>query len=123
MDAWEEIRQRLGPDRDNSSGQLIFAPGDAAIVTFIGEPYAYEKDGELRVRINVLRPGRKRCDWWEMGVAEFRVLYNVREKYGLDKWEYEILRQAEGSYRILPERVIEDRRTVTPLDLSRGTNA
>lgn len=109
--------------------------GDAVVGIFCGEPYAREVywDGEkyveatadgpppgataktpsLRVALNFYVPSEGTMKIVEGGTQWFRDLVNVREKYGLDKWLFEIKRHGKPKdpktkYTILPEEKIDD---------------
>ncbi len=108
---------------------------DAVVGVFCGEPYAREVywDGEkyveattdgpppgatakspsLRVALNFYVPSEGTMKIVEGGTQWFRDLVNVREKYGLDKWIFEIKRHGKPKdpktkYTILPEEKIDE---------------
>lgn len=101
--------------------------GDKAVVVFLGEPYPREVcfvDGKyvlfddklkaqglkpsLRVALNVALYDTKEVKVLEQGVTFFKDLVRVRDKYGLQKWAFEIQRHGAAkdpktTYSILPE--------------------
>lgn len=101
--------------------------GDKAVVVFLGEPYAREVcfvdgkyvlfdeklkaeglKGSMRVALNAALYDSKEVKVFEQGVNFFKDLLRVREKYGLEKWAFEICRHGvakdpKTSYSILPE--------------------
>jgi hypothetical protein len=136
MNAWEQAK-RLAEKHVNQGGIFVRLQndGDAVVGVFCSEPYAREVywDGEkyveatadgpppgatakspsLRVSLNfyVLSEGTMKIV--EGGTQWFRDLVTVREKYGLDKWIFEIKRHGKPKdpktkYTILPEEKIDD---------------
>ncbi len=109
--------------------------GDKVVGIFLGEPCAREvhwggdryhpctEDGcsyceggkkpSLRVCLNFYVPSEKSLKVIEGGVTWFKDLLKVKEKYGLDKWMFEIERHGEAgdsktTYTILPEEKLDD---------------
>lgn len=102
--------------------------GDKAVIVFLGEPYPREVafvDGEyvefdekarqaglkpsLRVALNVALFDTKEVKVLEQGTMFFKDLVRVRDKYGLDKWAFEVRRHGAATdpkttYSILRER-------------------
>jgi hypothetical protein len=109
--------------------------GDAVVGAFVGEPTARELhwlDGRaeecaghgcvhcrngarpsLRILLNFYVPAESAMKVIEGGMMFFGSVLNVREKYGLDKWLFEVKRvgrpkDPKTTYTILPERPIDD---------------
>lgn len=102
--------------------------GDKAVIVFLGEPYPREVcfiDGKytpftdklkaqgakasLRVAFNVAVFDTKEIKVLEQGVAFFKDVEQVRVKYGLEKWAFEVQRHGAAkdpktTYSILPEK-------------------
>jgi hypothetical protein len=134
--AWDKAKSLA--DKHASQGSIFVRlqnDGDAVVGVFCGEPYAREVywDGEkyveatadgpppgataktpsLRVALNFYVPAEGTMKIVEGGTQWFRDLVNVREKYGLDKWLFEIKRHGKPKdpktkYTILPEEKIDD---------------
>ena len=114
-------------DQDSSTWLKLGNDGDTAVVVFLGDPYPREVsfvDGKympfddklkaqglkasLRVALNVAVYETKEVKILEQGVTFFKDLVRVREKYGLDKWAFEVQRHGAAkdpktTYSILPE--------------------
>ncbi|MFP2963492.1 hypothetical protein ACLEPN_38570 [Myxococcus sp. 1LA] len=114
-------------DQGGSLWLKLAGDGDKAVVVFLGEPHPREVcfvDGKyvefddklkaqglkpsLRVALNVALFDSKEVKVLEQGVMFFKDLVRVREKYGLDKWAFEIQRHGAAkdpktTYSILPE--------------------
>lgn len=134
--AWDHSQGLV--DKHGGSGSGLFVrlanDGDKIIGAFVGEPYArevhwggerYEKcqgDGcphcaggkrpSLRVMLNFFVPDEGEMKIIEGGTAWFKDVLKVRDKYGLDKWLFEIVRHGDdgdpkATYSILPERQID----------------
>jgi hypothetical protein len=136
INAWDKAKGLA--DKHASQGSIFVRlqnDGDAIVGVFCGEPYAREVywDGEkyveatadgpppgatakapsLRVALNFYVPSEGTMKIVEGGTQWFRDLVNVREKYGLDKWLFEIKRHGKPKdpktkYTILPEEKIDD---------------
>jgi hypothetical protein len=134
--AWDKAKSLA--DKHATQGSIFVRlqnDGDAVVGVFCGEPYAREVywDGEkyveatadgpppgataktpsLRVALNFYVPSEGAMKIVEGGTQWFRDLVNVREKYGLDKWLFEIKRHGKPKdpktkYTILPEEKIDD---------------
>ena len=93
---------------------------DKAVVVFLGEPHPREVcfvddkarqaglKPSLRVALNVALYDSKEVKVLEQGVMFFKDLVRVRDKYGLDKWAFEVQRHGAAkdpktTYSILPE--------------------
>ena len=114
-------------DQGGSLWLKLAGDGDKAVVVFLGEPHPREVafvDGKyvdvdekmkaagvkasLRVALNVALYDSKEVKVLEQGVMFFKDLVRVREKYGLEKWAFEIQRHGAAkdpktTYSILPE--------------------
>ena len=116
-------------DKHASSGGIFIrmtGNGDRVIGAFCGEPFPREvvwtgdryetydpdlhtdKRSSLRVMINFYVPAERDMKVIEGGVAWFKDVLKVRDKYGLDKWLFEVERHGEAgdpktTYTILPE--------------------
>lgn len=123
-DKTEEIVEK----HDKESGQWIklVNDGDKVVGVILGEPApreTYFVNGKfvepgskeaagvkpsLRVMLNIALLETKEVKIIEVGVVTFKDLIKVREKYGLEKWAFEICRHgAKGdkktTYSVLPE--------------------
>ncbi len=126
---WDQTEEMAKKHDQGGSTWLKFAgDGDKAVVVFLGEPFPREVvfvDGKyvpfdeklraqglkasLRVALNVALYDTKEVKVLEQGVVFFKDLIQVRGKYGLDKWAFEIQRHGAAkdpktTYSILPER-------------------
>lgn len=121
-------------DKHSSSGSGLYVrlanDRDKIVGAFTGEPYAREthwsgeryeecsgdgcshcgegKRPNLRVSMNFFVPAERDLKIIEGGVTWFKDLLKARDKYGLDKWLFEIERHGAAgdpktSYTILPE--------------------
>jgi len=126
-DAWEKVVERIAHIGVHVQDHLTLTEGEKVNVVFLGDPWAYEAawcverkqwvpylspspiGPTLRVRINVYIPEMDRLKWWEMDTPTFHGLWACRDKYGLDKWVFEIEAKSVsrdgscGVYAILPE--------------------
>jgi hypothetical protein len=125
---WQQTEDMAKKHDQNSSTWLKLAnDGDKAVVVVLGEPYPREvcfadgkympfdeklkaegHKGSLRVAFNVAMFDTKEVKVLEQGVVFFKDLMQVREKYGLEKWAFEIRRNGAAkdpktTYSILPE--------------------
>ncbi|HEY3447289.1 MAG TPA: hypothetical protein VGK67_13030 [Myxococcales bacterium] len=125
---WAQTEELAKKHDQNSSTWLKLAnDGDKAKVVVLGDPFPREvcfADGKympfdeklkaeghkpsLRVAFNVAMLDTKEVKVLEQGVVFFKDLCQVREKYGLDKWAFEIRRNGAAkdpktTYSILPE--------------------
>jgi hypothetical protein len=115
--------------------------GDKIVGVFVGEPYAKEVywDGtkysdtppegaavkaSLRVSLNIFVPAEGAMKIIEGGTAWFKDVIAVRDKYGIDKYAFEITRRGKKGdpktkYTILPDVPVDDsmraRIAATPL--------
>jgi len=125
---WQQTEEMAKKHDQGGSLWLKLAnDGDKAVVVFLGEPHPREVafvDGKyvevdekmkaagtkasLRVALNVALYDSKEVKVLEQGVMFFKDLVRVREKYGLEKWAFEIQRHGAAkdpktTYSILPE--------------------
>jgi hypothetical protein len=105
--------------------------GDKVVGAFRGEPFAREvvwtgeryetydpavhtdKRPSLRVMLNFFVPDEGDMKVIEGGTNWFKDVLKVRDKYGLDKWLFEIERHGDAgdpktTYSILPEEKLDD---------------
>ena len=135
--AWDNTKART--EGHTSSGASLFIrlrnDGDAVIGAFVGEPTAREVhwvDGRaeacagpdcahcrvgsrasLRILLNFFVPADGAMRVIEGGTVFFSSVLTVRDKYGLDKWLFEVKRvgrpkDPKTTYTILPERQIDE---------------
>lgn len=125
---WQQTEEMAKKHDQGSSTWLKLAgDGDKAVVVFLGEPFPREVcfvDGKympfddklkaqglkpsLRVALNVALYDTKEVKVLEQGVTFFKDLVRVREKYGIERWAFEIQRHGAAkdpktTYSILPE--------------------
>lgn len=125
---WQQTEEMAKKhDASGSNWLKLQNDGDKAVVVFLGEPYPREVcfvDGKyvafddklkaqglkpsLRVALNVALYETKEVKILEQGVTFFKDLVRVRDKYGLERWAFEIQRHGAAkdpktSYSILPE--------------------
>ena len=130
--AWE-MATTMADKHANSGGIFVRLAnnGDKIVGAFCGEPYAREviwtgeryetydpavhtdKRPSLRVMLNFFVPDEDAMKVIEGGTVWFKDVLKVRDKYGLDKWLFEIERHGESgdpktTYSILPEEKIDD---------------
>lgn len=141
---WQQTEELAKKHDQNSGIWLKLAnDGDKAVVVVLGEPHPREVcfvDGKyaefddklkaqglkpsLRVALNVALFESKEVKVLEQGVVFFKDLVRVRDKYGLDKWAFEIQRHGaakdpQTTYSILPEHQLsaEQRKAFQALQL------
>jgi hypothetical protein len=116
-------------DKHASSGGMFVRlanDGDSIIGAFCGEPYPrevvwtgdryetfdpdvhHDKKPSLRVTLNFFVPAERDMKVIEGGTVWFKDVLKLRDKYGLDRWLFEIQRHGEAGnpktkYTILPE--------------------
>ena len=125
---WQQTEEMAKKHDQNSSVWLkLQNDGDKAVIVFLGEPHPREVafvDGKyvevdekmkaeghkasLRVALNVALFDTQEVKVLEQGVMFFKDLVRVREKYGLDKWAFEVQRHGAAkdpktTYSLLPE--------------------
>lgn len=137
MSGWQYAKALADKHDAESDGLFVRLTddGDKVVGVFVGEPYAREvhwsgeryvsclgdgcsfceagKKPSLRVAINFYVPGQRSLKVIEGGIVWFKDLVKVREKYGLNKWSFEIERHGEAgnpktTYTILPEEKLTD---------------
>jgi len=129
--AWDRAAG-MADQHTNSGGLFIrlTANGDKVVGIFCGEPFPREvvwtgeryetfdaevhtdKRPSLRVMLNFFVPAENAMKVIEGGTVWFKDILKVRDKYGLDKWLFEIERHGEAGdpktvYSILPEEKID----------------
>ena len=132
--AWE-MATTMADKHANSGGIFVRLAnnGDKIVGAFCGEPYAREviwtgeryeqfdennsahqgKRPSLRVMLNFYVPAEGAMKVIEGGTVWFKDVLKVRDKYGLDKWLFEIERHGDAgdpktTYSILPEEKLDD---------------
>jgi len=132
--AWDKSKELADRHSEGGGPWLRLAnDGDKAVGVFLGEPFPREvhfveryvtctgascphcgdgKRPSLRVAINFLTSKELRV--FEMGTVTFKDLLKVRDKYGLDKWSFEVERHGESgdpktTYSILPEERLSEK--------------
>ncbi len=130
-DAWENASQ-LAEKHANQNGVFVrlASHGDKVVGAFCGDPFAREvvwsgeryetfdpslhkdKRPSLRVMLNFYVPAESAMKVIEGGTVWFKDVLKVRDKYGLDKWLFEIERHGESgdpktTYSVLPEMRID----------------
>lgn len=125
---WQQTEEMAKKhDQGGSLWLKLASDGDKAVVVFLGDPHPREVafvDGKyvevdekmkaagtkasLRVALNVALYDSKEVKVLEQGVMFFKDLVRVREKYGIEKWAFEIQRHGAAkdpktTYSILPE--------------------
>lgn len=132
--SWEKSKDLADRHSEGAGPWLRLAnDGDKAVGVFLGDPFPREvhfveryvtcagascphcgdgKRPSLRVAINFHTGKELRV--FEMGTVTFKDLLKVRDKYGLDKWSFEIERHGESgdpktTYSILPEERLSEK--------------
>jgi len=126
-DAWGDAKKVV--DARTSGGLFVKLKndGDTAVGAFVGDPHIREtfwtgkgtetydpavhgKDAKtsVKVKLNFFAPGAG-MRIFEMNTNIFKDVLIVREKYGLDKWLFEVKRNGAAgdmktTYAVLPER-------------------
>jgi hypothetical protein len=126
--AWQQTEDLAKKhDQSGSTWLKLANDGDKVVVVILGDPFPREvcfAEGKympfdeklkaegfkpsLRVAFNVALFDTKEVKVLEQGVVFFKDLMQVREKYGLEKWAFEIRRNGAAkdpktTYSILPE--------------------
>ncbi len=131
---WEKSKEMADRHSEGTGPWLRLAnDGDKAVGVFLGDPFPREvhfveryvtcagascphcgdgKRPSLRVAINFYTGKELRV--FEMGTVTFKDLLKVRDKYGLDKWSFEVERHGEAgdpktTYSILPEERLSEK--------------
>ncbi|MDY0059818.1 MAG: hypothetical protein RBU45_08420 [Myxococcota bacterium] len=147
---WDKAKS-LADKHANQGGIFVRLAndGDKVVGAFCGEPFAREvvwtgeryetydaandahsdKRPSLRVMLNFFVPAENAMKVIEGGTTWFKDVLKVRDKYGLEKWIFEIERHGEAgnpktTYSILPEEKLTDElraklAAVEPHDLER----
>jgi hypothetical protein len=128
---WQQTAE-MAKRHDQNAGRWLRLQndGDRAVIVFLGEPHPREVcfvDGKyvefdeklkaeghkasLRIAINVALLETGDVKVLELGVMFFKDLVRVKEKYGLEKWAFEVQRHGapkdpKTSYSILPEQAL-----------------
>lgn len=127
MSAWDSVAKKV-EEKDAANSVWIKLPksGDRCVAVFRGEPFLREScfddkekkpvplaEARLRklkirttVAFNVVLWPSKEVKVLEKGTGFFKDVAIIRNKYGLDKWAFEITRHGDGlktEYKILPE--------------------
>ena len=144
--AWD-IAKQMAERHTSSTFVRLANDGDKVVGVFVGEPLSREvvwtgekyldvknpeadkylkkgRTANVRVAMNLYVLAEKAVKVYEMGAVVFKDVFKLRDKYGLDKWAFEIERHgAKGdnktSYSILPEQRLDDaiRREIAQLEL------
>jgi hypothetical protein len=140
-DRTEEMAKKH--DMEGSNWLKLANDKDSVVVVFLGEPFPREvafADGRyelyteahkarglkssLRVAFNVALYDTKEVKILEQGVVFFKDLLQVRAKYGVEKWAFEVQRHGAAkdmktTYSILPEHQLtpEEQREFQALPL------
>lgn len=129
--AWDKAKELA--DKHVAAGGIFVRlqnDGDKVVGAFCGEPFAKEVywDGQkysdtppegapakasLRVSLNFYVPGEGAMKIIEGGTAWFKDVLEVKDKYGLEKWTFEIKRRGKKGdpktkYSILPDAQVDD---------------
>lgn len=134
---WEDVNVMIAKYNTPRDTVIRLAnDGDKVVGAFCGEPFAREvvwtgeryetydaavytdKRPSLRVMLNFYVPAESAMKIIEGGTAWFKDVVRVRDKYGLGKWLFEIVRHGEPgdrktTYSILPEEQIDPRMRAT----------
>ncbi|MBU1694790.1 MAG: hypothetical protein KKC51_12620 [Verrucomicrobia bacterium] len=130
--SWDKARTLA--DQHASQGGIFVRlanDGDKVVGAFCGEPFAREvvwtgeryetynaavhtdKRPSLRVMLNFYVPAESAMKIIEGGTVWFKDVLKIRDKYGVDKWLFEIERHGESgspktTYSLLPEEKLDD---------------
>jgi hypothetical protein len=129
--AWDKAKELA--DKHVAAGGIFVRlqnDGDKIVGVFCGEPFAKEVywDGQkysdtppegvaakpsLRVALNFYVPAEGAMKIIEGGTAWFKDVLDVKDKYGLDKWSFEIKRRGKKGdpktkYSILPDAQVDE---------------
>ena len=127
--AWDTAK-KLAEKHASEGGKFVRLQndGDKVVGVFCGEPYAREVywDGEkysdtaldgakasLRVALNFYVPAEGAMKVIEGGTAWFKDVVEIKDKYGVEKWIFEVKRRGKKGdpktkYSILPETQVDD---------------
>jgi len=136
--SWDAAKELADKHKGSGDYVVLSNDGDCAVGIFLGEPFAYEtvwnereerseiydpakhagETPSLKVAINFFEISANGKDTKTLKIIEvstktFQSVIACREKYGLDKWSFEVKRNgAKGStkttYSVLPEDKITD---------------
>jgi len=155
--AWDQAQGLVDKHSSGAGGLFVRLAntGDKIVGCFVGDPHAREvhwtgeryeecsgdgcslcaetgKRPSLRVSMNFYLPGERALKIIEGGVTWFKDLLKVRDKYGLDKWAFEVERHGDAgdpktTYTILPDEKLtaEQREEIAALqlhDLAKSTS-
>ncbi len=139
IDTWQDAERLAQKHTKQGTGLFVRLTndGDKIVGAFCGQPYAREvvwvsghyenynphaHEGlvpSLKVMLNFYVPAEKDMKIIEGGSGWFKNILAVRDKYGLDKWLFEIVRRGKAgdkktTYSILPEKEMsfEDRAAI-----------
>ncbi len=140
--AWNDIDEAM---KKFSTGKFLRLAddGDKAVVVFLGDPkkreIAYIDGGivpaadapkgaktSMKIEMNVahITETGMEVKIYSMGIKTYSLLKNIRNKYGLDAWSFEITRSGKAkstdtSYSILPETKLspEEKEELMQLEL------
>lgn len=129
---WQEVAQQA-ERRESVGGEEVFVrlknDGDRIVGVFCGNPHSYERvwvdsrsalydpaihvdlQPRLEVALNFYVPSLKRMMVISGGPRWFRQVAQLRDKYGLDQWSFEVVRRGkpgdmQTTYTFLPEERI-----------------
>ncbi|MCP3105372.1 hypothetical protein LZ198_41570 [Myxococcus sp. K15C18031901] len=130
---WEQTAAMAKQHEQAGGSWLKLAnDGDSAVVVFLGEPHprsvvfldnkyvlfdeklkALGHKSSLRVALNVAIYGTKEVKVLEQAVTFFNTLMELRAKYGMEKWAFEVKRRGAAkdpktTYSILPDRQLSE---------------
>jgi hypothetical protein len=143
IDMWQRTEEMAKEHEQGGPWLKLANDGDTAVVVFLGEPFPREVcfvDGKylafddtlkaegqkpsLRIALRVALYDSKEVKVLEQGLMFFKDLVRVREKYGLEKWAFEVQRHGAAkdpktTYSILPEHQLslEEQRAFNALPL------
>jgi len=143
IDMWKRTEEMAKEHEQGGPWLKLANDGDTAVVVFLGEPFPREVcfvDGKylpfddtlkaegqkpsLRIALRVAVYDSKEVKVLEQGLMFFKDLVRVREKYGLEKWAFEVQRHGAAkdpktTYSILPEHQLslEEQRAFNALPL------
>jgi hypothetical protein len=127
IDMWKRTEEMAKEHEQGGPWLKLANDGDTAVVVFLGEPFPLEVcfvEGQyldfspelkaqglkpsLRVALRAALYETKEVKVLEQGLMFFKDLVRVREKYGLEKWAFEVQRHGAAkdpktTYSILPE--------------------
>lgn len=100
MKTWDEIDEAIA--KLEFDPNLTLLVGQQVVVVFLGNPYL-RGPGAFRVVINAAIYDTRSVRLFEFSAQFFKELLNVRNKYGLDKWAFEIQCVDKDTYTIQPK--------------------